>query len=72
MKISILMILHLSFLISSMMLPILLFAIKQLAQLNILELMLVWFVSTIPYLLILLLALTCPKGEVGANAIISR
>ena len=54
------------------MLPILLFAIKQLAQLNILELMLVWFVSTIPYLLILLLALTCPKGEVGANAIISR
>ena len=30
-----------------------------------------WLVSTMPYLLILS-AITCPKGEMGANVVISR
>ena len=33
---------------------------------------LLWLVSTMPCLLILLQALTCPKGDVVANVIISR
>ena len=34
--------------------------------------MLVWLVSTIPYLLILLLALTYSEGGMGANVITNR
>ena len=33
---------------------------------------LLWLVSAMPCLLILLQALTCPKGDVVANVIISR
>ena len=33
---------------------------------------LVWLLSTNTYLLVILLAFTCPKGEVGTTVIISR
>ena len=36
------------------------------------KLMLVWLVSTMPHLLILLIALICPNGQAGANVITSR